>query len=153
MKTPLERKKEQLGMNPSTAYGRLKKLLLFSMAKELGRTTCYRCGALITDIKDFTIEHKEPWLDGDDPSGLFFDLSNVAFSHLSCNIADARKNTDPCIAGHAIAARKLLRPKNEHGQYLCSRCKVWKDTSDYTRDASSASGYRAECKDCRKLIR
>lgn len=39
----------------------------------------------------FSLEHIEPWLDSEDPVGLFFNQDNISFSHLSCNISDARK--------------------------------------------------------------
>lgn len=32
-----------------------------------------------------------PWLDSDNPISNFFDLNNIAFSHLKCNIADRRR--------------------------------------------------------------
>jgi len=39
----------------------------------------------------FSIEHVIPWLDSEDPVKLFFDLDNISFSHLKCNVEDARK--------------------------------------------------------------
>ena len=84
-------------MNPSTASNRLKKELLFSLAKELKVNWCYQCGAEIETAKRMTIEHKTPWLDSDDPVGNFFSLDNIAFSHSSCNYAAARqKEGAPC---------------------------------------------------------
>jgi hypothetical protein len=41
------KKTKQLGMNPSTASNRLKKLLLFDLAKRLKINWCYQCGAEI----------------------------------------------------------------------------------------------------------
>lgn len=84
-------------MHPSTAANRLKKNILFSFAKRLDLNWCYQCGAEITDIQKFTIEHKKPWLDSDDPEDLFFDLDNIAFSHASCNYAASRARKGmPC---------------------------------------------------------
>jgi hypothetical protein len=34
-------------------------------------------------VKDFSIEHKQRWLDVD--PALFWDLTNIAFSHFICN--------------------------------------------------------------------
>lgn len=85
-----EKKAKQLGMNPSTASGRLLRDLLFKFVTEAG-CKCYRCGGVLTR-GTFSIEHKEPWLDSEDPQGLFFDLSNIAFSHLSCNVKASRNN-------------------------------------------------------------
>ena len=86
------KKADQLGMNPSTAAGRLRKDLLFHFAAMLGHTQCYRCQEKLT--KDtFSIDHIEPWLDSDNPIELYFKLSNVAFSHHSCNCGAARHPT------------------------------------------------------------
>ena len=81
--------KAQLGMNPATAQHRLRYDLLFRFAVGDGHK-CFQCGNdLVRD--DFSIEHKIPWLDSEDPVGLFFDLENIAFSHKSCNFRAARK--------------------------------------------------------------
>jgi len=40
--------------------------------------------------ENFTIEHKVPWLDSEDPVKMFFDLDNIAFSHHKCNVAERR---------------------------------------------------------------
>ena len=83
------KKQSQLGMNPSTASGRLIKDLLFKFVKDAGHV-CHQCNKPMAR-EDFSIEHKTPWLDSEDPVKLFFDLNNIAFSHKSCNIAAARK--------------------------------------------------------------
>lgn len=79
----------QLGMNASTASHRLVKDLLFKFVEDAGHV-CHQCGKPMTR-NDFSIEHKTPWLDSEDPQKLFFDLDNIAFSHKWCNIAAARK--------------------------------------------------------------
>jgi hypothetical protein len=84
----LNKKQEQLGMNPSTASGRLVKDILFD--RVVKHEKCYRCGGIMTR-ENFSIEHKEAWLDSEDPRTKFFDLSNVAFSHHSCNIKAGKK--------------------------------------------------------------
>jgi len=85
-----QKKTQQLGMNPSTASGRLVKDILFKLAIDAGHK-CYRCGGDL-DRDTFSIEHKEPWLDSKDPKGLYFDQANIAFSHLKCNVGSARQN-------------------------------------------------------------
>ena len=85
-----DKKKEQLGVDPGTASHTLRKMVMFDMAKQLGLTKCYQCGEEIETVSEFSVEHKIPWLDSENPSELFFDLNNIAFSHLSCNIAAAR---------------------------------------------------------------
>lgn len=82
-------------MNHSTASARLKKDLMFSMIKRLGEDYCFQCGAKIETVEELSVEHKTPWLHSEDPKGLFFDLDNIAFSHLSCNSAAARKSKSP----------------------------------------------------------
>lgn len=76
-------------MNPSTASGRLIKDLLWNFIVEAGKNKCYKCGQEM-NRETFSVEHKIPWLDSDDPKRLFFDLNNIAYSHLICNIKAAR---------------------------------------------------------------
>jgi len=83
-----QKKTLQLGMNPSTASGRLNKDLLFAFIEAAGHK-CFRCGEDLTR-DTFSIEHKEAWLDSTNPVGLFFDLGNIAYSHLTCNIKASR---------------------------------------------------------------
>lgn len=91
------KKTKQLGMNPSTASHKLKKQLLYSLAKRLKINWCYQCGKEIETARRMTIEHKTPWLDSADPVGNFFNLDNISFSHDSCNYAAARvKAGAPC---------------------------------------------------------
>lgn len=87
----MNKKSVQLGMNPSTASARLLKDILFKFVFETGSDKCFHCGEPITR-ETLSIEHKTPWLDSEDPQGLFFDLENIAFSHLSCNSSAARKD-------------------------------------------------------------
>lgn len=91
----MNKKSVQLGMNPSTASGRLLKDILFQLVCETGKDKCFHCGEKITR-ETLSIEHKTPWLDSDDPQGLFFDLDNIAFSHLLCNTKAARKGGGKC---------------------------------------------------------
>lgn len=84
-----DKKTKQLGMNPSTASGRLVKDLLWSLIVETSKDSCCKCGSLMSR-ETFSIEHVTPWLDSDDPVGLYFDIGNISYSHLSCNRAAAR---------------------------------------------------------------
>lgn len=85
------KKKDQLGLDFGTATNRLRKLVLFELVKETGRDSCFRCGQKILSPATLSVEHKRPWMDSPDPVGLFFDLTNISFSHLSCNIRLSRK--------------------------------------------------------------
>lgn len=117
-----KKKKKQLGMDPGTASHRLKKSILFDFAKKLDLNWCYQCGAEITDIDKFTLEHKVPWLDSEDPVDLFFNLDNIAFSHAKCNYSASRARPGkPCPS--LTAYRNGCR---------CDGCK--KKKADYNRE-------------------
>jgi hypothetical protein len=74
-----------------TATQKLRKMILFKLVQELDLDWCYQCGNKIENIKNLSIEHKKPWLDSDNPIENFFNLNNIAFSHLKCNISAARQ--------------------------------------------------------------
>jgi hypothetical protein len=111
------KKSKQLGMPFGTASGRLRKMLLFKLAKELGYDVCYRCQLQISDIENFTIEHKKAWLDVD--PNLFWDLDNIAFSHLACN----------------VGARRGIKA------VVCFKCKI-------NPPRRSGDGFAKECTEC-----
>lgn len=85
-----DKKRSQLGMPNGTATARLRKSILFQLVKETGRNICHQCGKEIVSEDELSIEHKIPWLDSENPIELFFDLNNIAFSHLRCNIGTCR---------------------------------------------------------------
>lgn len=87
----MDKKSKQLGMSPGTASAKLKKALMFKLVCMLGLNVCYRCNNIIEDECAFSLDHIEDWLDSKDPVGLFFDLNNIAFSHLSCNVSAAKR--------------------------------------------------------------
>lgn len=84
-----EKKQQQLGINPSTASGKLVRDILYKFILELDLNNCYHCKLPMTR-ETFSIEHKIPWLDSEDPIKLYFDLENISFSHQSCNSSAAR---------------------------------------------------------------
>jgi hypothetical protein len=73
----------QLGMPPGTAAGRLRKIILFHLLCRLEENICFKCAKEIVTVDELSIEHKEPW-EGRSAE-LFWDLNNIAFSHLRCN--------------------------------------------------------------------
>ena len=85
-----DKKKMQLGMNPSTASHRLVKDVLWKLIQQPNQDHCCKCGELMSR-EAFSIEHVIPWLDSENPVDLYFNLDNIAFSHLSCNVSDSRK--------------------------------------------------------------
>ena len=87
-----EKRQAQLGMNPSTAQQRLVKDILYKLVVDTGQNSCFKCGGEMSRAT-FSIEHKEAWMDSEEPLRKFFDLNNISFSHLICNIKTARKPT------------------------------------------------------------
>jgi len=79
------KRKQLLGRSFTYARNELHRTLLFHFIKELKKDICYRCGEKINTIEDFTIDHKENWIGGDDPKKLFYSIDNIAFSHSLCN--------------------------------------------------------------------
>jgi len=110
----MDKKQKQLGMNPSTAQARLLRDLLFDFAVKSGHK-CFRCGESL-DRKTFSIEHIENWLDSDNPVEKFFDIKNIAYSHLSCN-AGASRTVRGQVRRHGL---------KRYNTYGC-RCEVCKD--------------------------
>ena len=91
MKANDKKKLIQLGMPHGTAVHKLRKSVIFMLLKKLNANFCHQCSAEIESEDELSIEHKTPWLDSDNPVKNFFDLDNIAFSHLSCNVAAARR--------------------------------------------------------------
>lgn len=90
-------KAKQLGMNPSTASHRLVKDILWSLIVKTDQDSCCKCETKM-ERDNFSIEHLTPWLHSDNPAQLYFDLDNISFSHLRCNISDSRdgRKLKPC---------------------------------------------------------
>ncbi len=115
-----ERKSKALGQPHGTAAHRLRKNILFSLVCKLEENICFQCGGEILTVEDLSIEHKEPWLQADDPVKSFFDLGNIAFSHLSCNCAAAtmthKKYANVKERWHEAYKRKYARMNTEERQ-------------------------------------
>lgn len=91
MTTSNAEKSKQLGMSYGKASNMLRKNIMFNLAKKCNMDKCYRCGELIDDIDNFTIEHIENWLHSGNALELFLDFDNIAFSHTKCNFGARRK--------------------------------------------------------------
>lgn len=87
MKPSRSKKDALLGMPLGTASARLRKEIMFEMVCALGRDTCHRCHKKITVAAQLSIDHKDAWMSAAEPVKTFFALDNIAFSHLSCNVA------------------------------------------------------------------
>lgn len=109
---PINKKTEQLGMPHGTANGILRKSIIFNLLCKLEENYCFQCSGMIETVDELSIEHKIPFLDSEDPQDLFFNLNNIAFSHLSCNIAARRIKHSEC--GTSRSYKKGCR---------CDKCK------------------------------
>jgi hypothetical protein len=133
-----QRKAATLGMPQGTANNRLRKIILFHLLKRLGENYCFKCNELIEVVEDLSIEHKKPW-EGISAE-LYWDLENIAFSHLRCNRPDrpnggtrtiiVPKGTIWCGACKQPRAEQLFTPgaKNE-----CSPCKATRNAQRVRR--------------------
>ncbi len=128
----MDKKKRQLGMNPSTASNRLVKDVLWMLIIDTNQDLCYRCKKPMTR-DTFSIEHIKPWLDSKDPIGLYFDLGNIDFSHITCNSGARRRDKlscgscaayargcrcNDCRAASAEKARDQYNPEYRKTRYL-----------------------------------
>lgn len=125
------KKGEILGMPFGTAKYQLSKILLFDLAGKAGLLSCFRCDAVIETIEEFSIEHKENWRSSPAPREAFFDLGNIAFSHLACNHVHGLKTRqsvhgwgkyrsgcrcDVCVAAKRENNRKWMARWRESGR-------------------------------------
>jgi 5-methylcytosine-specific restriction endonuclease McrA len=95
------KKESQLKMSLGKAHSMLVKTVLFDLIKKNNMDICYRCGMPITDIKDVSVDHKIPWLNTN--AQLFWDMKNIAFSHVRCNAGHTRRRKAVRVAGPAPA--------------------------------------------------
>jgi len=132
-------KQERLGMSLGKANNQLRKRLLFLLAQKLGLCECFRCGKAIETVNDFTIDHKEPWLYAASPQEMFFDVNNIAFSHVRCNYG-SRSSYGP------------LPKQNEKGEFRCRSCKKFLPDNEFgpTSKQHARRTVRDRCNKCRK---
>lgn len=136
-------KQKQLGMPYGTATNRLRKIILFDFIKRCNEDWCFKCGVRILNLEDLSIEHKIPWLHNS--SELFWDLSNIAFSHIWCNVPD-RPYT-------GSKERTSLRKQGPKGTFWCSRHRQFLPEERFSKDRSRWSGSKSWCKECHKESR
>jgi len=122
---------ELLGMPYSTATYRLYKLLLFDLLQKLGMDNCHRCDKKL-NRGDISVEHIGAWQSAEDATAAFFDIKNISFSHLRCNMNAAKKGgwnkgrithgssgyrlgcrCDVCVGKYSeVRRKKYIRKKN-----------------------------------------
>jgi len=96
-------KDDQLGMPYGTACHRLRKMILFDLLEKRGENVCYRCGKLIDTYDELSVEHKKAWLNVNPE--LFWDLDNIAFSHLRCNSGNHKSKKRTLVHGTTTGYR------------------------------------------------
>ncbi|SRR6266700_680363 len=127
-----EKKNATLGMHHGTAAGRLRKILLFDCLQRHNENVCVRCGKTISTADELSIEHLKPW-EGVSAE-LFWDLKNIAYSHLGCN----RPHSYP----KQTAKRRIAPP----GMVWCYICKDFEPTSEFDKNTARWTGYQAFCR-------
>jgi hypothetical protein len=129
-----KRKAQTLGMSHGAARNRLVKSIMFRQAQLLGQDICFKCKEVILSIDELSIEHIQPW-EGVSVE-LFFDLENIAFSHLRCNRPDR----------NVAHLRRKIGPE---GTAWCSSHKKFLPVGKFSRSIHRWNGYTAECLECR----
>jgi hypothetical protein len=119
----MDKKEQQLGIPFGTACHQLRKEILFELVKEVKRDFCFRCGKQIMSSREFSIEHKEPWLHSSDPKMLFYSLQNIAFSHMRCN-TQARRIKRKYSPEEAIQVRKKRTAGYMRKMYTTERRRI-----------------------------
>lgn len=123
---------KQLGMPQGTAANKLRKRILFSYVVRCGDNFCYKCGVEIETVDELSIEHKEPWENRD--ASLFWDLNNIAFSHLKCN------------RPHKYNPKRNFSTETTS---WCSHCNQTLPKEKFTPMSSRWNGLDIRCKNCR----
>jgi hypothetical protein len=123
------RRSEILGMPFGTACNKLRRMVMFDLLQRHKENVCFKCGKIILKFEELTLEHKEAWQAAG--SHLFWDLTNIAFSHRQCNLPKG------------IVRREIVDEK-----LWCSNCKRYKSISCFHRDKKQRTGYALLCKDC-----
>jgi hypothetical protein len=133
-----------------TANAKLKKNIMFSLLQQLGQDVCHRCSTKIENVKELTVEHILPWLDvysEELSSKLFWNLNNIGFSHLKCNIRASRRHTPAKLAQYALL-KKQNTIENPNGKARCSKCKIFKLLEEFYTNKAKKNGIHSECKLC-----
>ena len=124
-----------LGMPHGTANGRLRKNIIFHLLTKHGENVCVRCKRAIEKVEDLSIEHIKPWegISAD----LFWDLDNIAFSHLRCNV--------PHVRGGFV-----LRKSGPEGTAWCIGHRDFLPVAKFHKNENHWNGLQPYCIDCRK---
>lgn len=130
-----------LGIKYPAAQGRLRKQVLLNLLQRLGENFCFRCGGEITTVRELSMDHKEYWLYID--VKLFWDLNNIAFSHLKCNVGVQR---------HGARLQKV-RKIGPEGTAWCYKHELFLPVDQFHKSRSRWNGLQAGCKECAEASR
>ena len=133
------RKSQFLGMSYGTAMHRLRASIMFSLVRQMGLNICHVCDEEILE-PDLSIEHIMPW-EGRDQQ-LFWDLSNITFSHRKCN--------RPHVYTGAKNAEKQRRVTDDPQTSYCAKCDELKDHRHFFSNKSRWNGVSSYCKPCHR---
>lgn len=123
-------KSEQLGIPFGTACHRLRKLVLFSLLKKHNENICFKCGKIIDNVDDLSMEHKKAWLNVS--VDLFWDLDNITYSHSKCNHSTNTHNPNKKI------------PPNDTMSW-CSDCQDFLPKNEFANSSAKWSGKQLYC--------
>ena len=130
------RKADILGMPYGTAGNRLRKLIMFYLLQRHGENVCFKCEKPIETVEELSIEHIRPWQLGG--AHLFWDMENIAFSHLRCNRQSVSK------PGSGVKLRKV----GPEGTAWCNRCKEYLPVERFYKNRANWNGYSNRCISC-----
>jgi hypothetical protein len=130
------RKADILGMPYGTAGNRLRKLIMFYLLERHGENVCFKCKRLIETAEELSIEHIRSWQLGGPQ--LFWEMSNIAFSHLKCNRQSVSK------PGSGVKRRKV----GPEGTAWCNRCKDYLPVDRFYKNRANWNGYSNRCISC-----
>ena len=129
-----ERITQQLGMPHGTAANKLRKNVLFHLLSRLNENVCFKCEGAIETVDELSIEHVKPW-EGCS-ADLFWDMSNIAFSHISCNLPHAYRGGTP---------KRIIAPD---GMSWCSGHKKFLPVEAFYKTKARWTGLQVNCKEC-----
>ena len=93
------------------------------MAQKLKMDTCYRCKQRIISVEELSIDHKQQWMESNEPRKYFYDLNNIAFSHSTCNYQNEGKQRFHLRDGGKSEFRGVDPVKNKNGEKYQARIK------------------------------
>jgi len=122
-------------MPQGTAMNRLRKMVLFRQLKKYGDNICTRCEKEIETVGELSIEHVKPW-EGRSAE-LFWDMDNIAFSHLKCNCTHVY---------HGGTPKRKIAPE---GTAWCTGCKKFEPIENFNVNKAHWNGLQKYCRESR----